>query len=230
MSITIHRDLTFTAAGRRYRIVGGATPEETAQYGYEIEDIESGHREDGYDTIADVREHVEHCLSTGEPIVTVGTPEVSEWLTERKRPRQGYTRRVHLYRPGSERSVCMRATRPERTQVLDPETSLTESGHYRSRCALCSQIEDAIDGTISPSDEDIQIAEIPSPLIEAEGAMRDRSVGFVITDALGTDADGVVRFAVDTSRSSAPGIVPRLIRLFSHTAEAVRFEPTMMDS
>ena len=36
--VVIHRDHTFTANGRQYRVVGGATPEDTAQYGYEIED------------------------------------------------------------------------------------------------------------------------------------------------------------------------------------------------
>lgn len=223
MSVTIHRDLTFTAAGRDYRVVGGATPEDTAQYGYEIEDIETGHREDGYSTLAEVREHVDHCLATGEPIVTVGIPEVSEWLTDRRRPRQGYTRRVHLYRPGAERSVCMRSIRPADAQTFDPERYVTESGHYRTACALCQQVEHGIASSIDPSDDDIQVSDIPEKAFDAISAMGDRPVGFVVTDALGT-LGGVARFAVDTSRSSAPGVVPKVVSLFWYTAERVRFE------
>lgn len=67
--VVIHRDHTFAANGREYRVVGGATPEETAQYGYEIEDIESRTREDGYFTMLDVREHIAQCIETGAPVV-----------------------------------------------------------------------------------------------------------------------------------------------------------------
>lgn len=69
--VVIHRDSTFEADGRRYLVVGGKTPEETALYGYEIEDIEAGVREDGYSTIQDVREHVARCIETGEAIVSI---------------------------------------------------------------------------------------------------------------------------------------------------------------
>lgn len=67
--VVIHRDHTFAANGRQYRVVGGSTPEDTAQYGYEIEDIETGTREDGYFTMSDVREHIAKCVETGESVV-----------------------------------------------------------------------------------------------------------------------------------------------------------------
>lgn len=52
--IVIHRDHTFTYAGRQYRILNHGPG-----WGYEIEDLETGRSEDGWFTFADIRDGFE---------------------------------------------------------------------------------------------------------------------------------------------------------------------------